>query len=93
MIVNNKFNKGDVVKLTIDPDGEHLVVTDISLVYSVINRDGKVSRCTEQELTMIKKKCFHTKGYYPTGQNYLSDFIQYKFCPDCGVELKTEEAS
>jgi len=91
MIINNKFKTGDIVKVAYYHDEEHMVVTDISLIYSVVSRDGVTHRCVENELFMVKKKCLHTTGYYPTGQQYLSEYVQYKYCPDCGESLQNKE--
>jgi len=93
MIVNNKFKEGDIVRLAYDPDEEDQVVTGVNLIYSIVSRNGVSNRCTAENLIMVKKKCLHTRGYYPDPASSLSEYVKYKYCPDCGESLESKETN
>jgi len=93
MMINNKFKAGDIVRFVFDPDEEDQVVTDINLIYSVVSRNGVTNKCLEHNLIMVKKKCLHTKGYYPERGMGASEYVQYNYCPDCGESLESKETN
>jgi hypothetical protein len=84
MILTNKYEVGDIVRNLTDEDYE---VMQVVVAYRLrpLTKPLPYSLATPQdELTLVERKCRHTKGYTPTN---WGDYVHFTYFPDCGEKL------
>lgn len=87
-ILTNKYEVGDIVRnLTNTVSNEGCEVMEVVVAYRLrpLTKPLPYSLVTlEDDLTLVERKCRHTKGYLPTN---WGDYVHFTYCPDCGEKL------